>query len=154
MNKAKVATLGIALILTFALAVPALAFAAEYTGQDKGVRSTRQAAAASATSACNAGIFYIDANGDGVCDNYSTNGQGAAFVDADGDGVCDNHSTNYSANGQGAAFVDADRDGVCDNTGARQGAGSGGARNGAGSNAGNCGAENGAGSNAGRGCKR
>ena len=35
------------------------------------------------------GRNYVDANGDGVCDNYGT-GRGQYFVDADGDGVCDN----------------------------------------------------------------
>ena len=30
---------------------------------------------------------FVDADGDGVCDNYGTNRN---FVDADGDGVCDN----------------------------------------------------------------
>lgn len=49
---------------------------------------------------------YIDANGDGVCDNRTVN-----WVDANGDGICDNRGTN----GQGAGYVDADGDGVCDN---------------------------------------
>ena len=55
------------------------------------------------------GRNYVDANGDGVCDNYGT-GRGQYFVDADGDGVCDNCGT-----GCGQYFVDADGDGVCDN---------------------------------------
>ena len=49
---------------------------------------------------------YVDANGDGVCDNRTVN-----WVDANGDGICDNRGTN----GQGAGYVDADGDGVCDN---------------------------------------
>lgn len=68
------------------------------------------------------GTKFVDANGDGVCDNASTapntsriglsngtksgtctgtNGKGD-FVDANGDGICDN-------------FVDANGDGICDN---------------------------------------
>jgi hypothetical protein len=78
---------------------------------------------------------FVDADGDGVCDNYATrpgsgtgNGrgrQGAGFVDADGDGVCDNAVSGYGrGNGQpGSNFVDADGDGVCDNIGTRRGAG-------------------------------
>ena len=53
------------------------------------------------------GWNFVDADGDGVCDNWGSGnqrlrtpgcglGQGAGFVDADGDGVCDNW------NGQGA----------------------------------------------------
>ena len=53
------------------------------------------------------GRNYTDANGDGVCDNYT--GGGRYFVDANGDGVCDN------CTGCGRYFVDADGDGVCDN---------------------------------------
>ncbi len=36
---------------------------------------------------------YVDADGDGVCDNYGTNGCGRNYVDSDGDGVCDNYAT-------------------------------------------------------------
>jgi hypothetical protein len=37
------------------------------------------------------GLFWVDADGDGVCDNAGTgNGKQTNFVDADGDGVCDN----------------------------------------------------------------
>lgn len=41
------------------------------------------------------GVSYVDADGDGVCDNRGT-ACGVNFVDADGDGVCDNY-----ASGQG-----------------------------------------------------
>lgn len=54
--------------------------------------------------------------------------QGRSFVDADGDGVCDNYSAtsgtrpqdgtgrqNGNGNQSGSRFVDADGDGVCDN---------------------------------------
>ncbi len=87
------------------------------------VVASAQAATPGAT--CPNGAF-VDADGDGVCDNAprdgsgqqngrqagqqtgrqmgqgAMQGQGRSFVDADGDGVCDN-------------FVDADGDGVCDN---------------------------------------
>jgi hypothetical protein len=73
---------------------------------------------------------FVDADGDGVCDNC---GQGMGnpnaprqnFVDEDGDGVCDNcgagsgqgpHGPGYG-NGAGQNFVDEDGDGVCDNCG-------------------------------------
>ena len=45
-------------------------------------------------------------------DTAARGGQCAGFVDADGDGVCDNRGT-----GRGAGFVDEDGDGVCDNQG-------------------------------------
>ncbi len=48
---------------------------------------------------------FVDADGDGICDNGDTH---CSFVDADGDGVCDNGDTHCS-------FVDADGDGICDN---------------------------------------
>ena len=51
------------------------------------------------------GRNFVDANGDGVCDNYGTGtgcGRGQYFVDADGDGVCDNYGTGAGAGcGQG-----------------------------------------------------
>lgn len=50
---------------------------------------------------------------DGSCDE-------ANFVDADGDGVCDNAGANASE-----SFVDADGDGVCDNMGSGASAGTG-----------------------------
>ena len=52
---------------------------------------------------------YVDADGDGVCDNYSHNSNGCGrhsncgkgYVDADGDGVCDNikYTIKYNLNG-------------------------------------------------------
>lgn len=52
---------------------------------------------------------FVDADGDGICDNTGLPvgvrpeyaGQGLGFVDADGDGINDN-------------FIDADGDGICD----------------------------------------
>ena len=54
---------------------------------------------------------YVDADGDGICDNRGMNGRGGRYVDADGDGICDNRGTN----GCGGKYVDADGDGICDN---------------------------------------
>ena len=78
---------------------------------------------------------YVDADGDGACDNWdaaqpgadpgATNltwgSQGQNYVDADGDGVCDNWAGGYGG------YVDADGDGVCDNweSGTRPRAGAG-----------------------------
>ncbi len=66
---------------------------------------------------CGVSCSFVDADGDGICDNYSTYGcgMGVGFVDADGDGICDNYST-YGC-GMGVGFVDADGDGICDNYG-------------------------------------
>lgn len=54
-----------------------------------------------------AGCAYVDANGDGVCDNRTDGGR--CYVDADGDGVCDDRT------GGGRCYVDANGDGICDN---------------------------------------
>lgn len=66
---------------------------------------------------CGVSYTFVDADGDGICDNYGTYGcgMGAGFVDADGDGICDNYGT-YGC-GAGTGFVDADGDGICDNYG-------------------------------------
>ena len=42
------------------------------------------------TTYCN-GANFVDADADGICDNYGTGGAG--FVDEDGDGVCDNRGS-------------------------------------------------------------
>lgn len=52
---------------------------------------------------------YIDADGDGVCDNCRGYGR-SGYTDADGDGVCDN-CRGFDCPG----FTDSDGDGVCDN---------------------------------------
>ena len=73
------------------------------------------------------GRNFADADGDGVCDNYGSNGNGCGkhsgcgkeYVDADGDGVCDNYGSNGNGckkrSGCNKEYVDADGDGVCDN---------------------------------------
>ncbi len=73
------------------------------------------------------GPRFVDANGDGICDNAAVNGKGlgnkTGFVDADGDGVCDNKGTGQGLKrgkglkGSGANFIDRDGDGICDNKG-------------------------------------
>ena len=73
------------------------------------------------------GSRFVDANGDGVCDNCTAAhsgawvGYGSRFVDANGDGVCDNYTAAHSGAwvGYGSRFVDANGDGVCDNYAAR-----------------------------------
>ena len=101
------------------LAVPALAFGV-------GNLSAGQAIVASdAPAQTVAWRGYVDADGDGVCDNYGSGycGNGAGYVDADDDGVCDNRGSGYCGNGAG--YVDADGDGVCDNRGTGNGIGNG-----------------------------
>lgn len=54
----------------------------------------------------------VDADGDGICDNYDPNrcpgggnGMGGGFVDADNDGVCDNYDPeNCPGNGTGGGY--------------------------------------------------
>lgn len=48
--------------------------------------------------------YYMDADGDGVCDNYVDCSSSQYYVDADGDGVCDNYGDcgNYGACGNNA----------------------------------------------------
>ena len=110
----------VATALCAVLAVPALAFGV-------GNLSAGQAIVASdAPAQTVAWRGYVDADGDGVCDNYGSGycGNGAGYVDADGDGVCDNRGSGYCGNGAG--YVDADGDGVCDNyAGQGQGRGQG-----------------------------
>lgn len=60
------------------------------------------------------GRYFVDANGDGVCDNA---GSICTYADADGDGVCDNCGIYHwcDMTGNGGNHVDADGDGICDN---------------------------------------
>ena len=61
---------------------------------------------AAVTNRGNAGRYFADANGDGICDN---------FIDQDGDGICDNCVLGTGRGlGRGRYFVDADGDGICD----------------------------------------
>lgn len=120
--------------LVVALALPTAALAAPGGGfgqlfascQGQGLGMAIMRSQATVDQAC--GRAFVDADGDGVCDNFG-NGRCAGYVDADGDGVCDNYA---AGNGCGRVFVDENGDGVCDNggrggcgAGAGQGAGSG-----------------------------
>lgn len=71
-----------------------------------------------------AGRHFVDADGDGVCDNF---GAGCSYVDADGDGICDScgayHRNPPAGNRRGGNFVDNDGDGICDNYPAGRGRG-------------------------------
>ena len=62
--------------------------------------------------------YYVDANGDGVCDHCVAGEAGrnacASYVDADGDGVCDHCVAGEAGRNACASYVDADGDGVCD----------------------------------------
>ncbi len=54
-------------------------------------------------------------------------GGGRCFVDADGDGICDNYVSGRGCGSRcGTGFVDADGDGICDNYASGQGWGRGG----------------------------
>lgn len=65
-------------------------------------------AAPASTTVCTA---YVDADGNGICDNCNAVHQGCNYVDENGDGICD----NYAAGGRGRYCIDADGDGICDN---------------------------------------
>ncbi len=143
MKKISIAILGTA--LAAAVAIPAVAFGMGGVQAQANPLPGRVCAAiecANAQGACvGTGACYVDADGDGVCDNYAgRGGNGAGYVDADGDGVCDNYGTgvgngvgNGNGAGNGGGYVDADGDGVCDNYGTGNGYGNGnGAGNGSG----------------------
>ena len=100
MKRTKVIGIAVVLALTLALVVATAAFAQGPAGSRDGVRDL-----------ANSGAGFVDADGDGVCDNAGQAKQHAwGFVDEDGDGVNDR-------------FVDADGDGVCDNVGQSMGYG-------------------------------
>lgn len=83
--------------LVVALALPAAALAAPGGGfgqlfascQGQGLGMAIMRSQATVDQAC--GRAFVDADGDGVCDNYAAgNGCGRGYVDENGDGVCDN----------------------------------------------------------------
>ena len=100
-NKKKILAIVILGLLVVAL-VPAAIFA---SGNGYGNGQAQVGIAATT----NIGNNYVDANGDGICDNHGTNC--GNHVDANGDGICDNHGTNCGN------YVDTNGDGVCDNYG-------------------------------------
>ncbi len=111
MKKISIAILGTA--LAAAVAIPVVAFGVEGAQAQANPLPGRVCAAiecANAQGACvGTSTCYVDADGDGVCDNYAErggngygNGNGGGYVDADGDGVCDNYGTgNGYGNGNG-----------------------------------------------------
>lgn len=62
---------------------------------------------------------YVDADGDGLCDNCDGShgacqtGSCTNYVDADGDGLCDNHSANHDGCGNRAAWSGAGHHNGC-----------------------------------------
>lgn len=84
------------------------------------VLSMCAAAAFAAEPGC--GRYFIDADGDGICDNA---GSRCAYVDADGDGICDICGVFHTQPGGGRYFADADGDGICDSCQSGQGRGCG-----------------------------
>ena len=66
------------------------------------------------------GRWFVDADGDGICDNA---GSRCAYVDADGDGICDTCGASHPLSGSGRYFVDENGDGLCDNYGRGHGHG-------------------------------
>lgn len=133
MKNKKIALLTLSAALAATLAVPAVAVAAGNEDMARPQRCMLQGervacAFAGETGkvahhirACMgqfaAGAGFVDADGDGVCDNRADGSLGRGgygFVDADGNGICDNRENGSYA---GAGFVDADGDGVCDNRG-------------------------------------
>ncbi len=71
------------------------------------VLSTGTATTFAARADC--GRYYVDANGDGICDNcglsrkkcLASHKKGQNFVDKDGDGICDNRGKgNGNRNGR------------------------------------------------------
>lgn len=131
----------VALVL---LAVPTIAFAngmqqtwcpADGSGSlaQDAMRAADNTDAAAAVGTAIAGVRagYVDADNNGICDNYAEgNNACPGYVDADDDGACDNYAANQDVR---PGYVDADNDGVCDN----YGSGACGDGNGAGNGAGN-----------------
>lgn len=140
-----------ALVFSMAVAAPAFAQGGRNASGAANSACMRACATAackgfSAMGACGKNVWceasactgFVDADGDGVCDNFGTGigrakgsdfGQGIAegnvrgqgFVDADGDGLCDMCGRNSEGcyrdgDGDGVCdgYVDEDGDGVCD----------------------------------------
>lgn len=87
MKKIRIAALSAAVVLTLGVTT-AFAAGGRFARLNGGSWSAGQ------------GACYVDANGDGVCDNYGT-GVNCRYVDADGDGVCDNYGTGLGGGHHG-----------------------------------------------------
>lgn len=83
------------------------------------VLSTGTATTFAARTDC--GRYYVDANGDGICDNYDSSKHNCRFTDKNKDGICDN--CGLASHKKGQNFVDKDGDGICDNRGNGKGNG-------------------------------
>lgn len=83
------------------------------------VLSTGTATTFAARTGC--GHYYIDANGDGICDNRGSSQRNCRFTDKNKDGVCDICGSSkkecLANHKKGQNFVDKDGDGICDNRG-------------------------------------
>jgi hypothetical protein len=109
-----------------------LAFAVLLVGAVSAAAQTAQKPAAPAQATTSVGPNFVDANGDGICDNYQTGTRRGRMGTARGGYGPGDGSGNR---GVGPNFVDANGDGICDNNqaGGRQGrAGAAGGGNGAG----------------------
>ncbi len=89
--------------------VAAVSFGAWAQGAAKTDSSATPTASGKCAATCPA---YVDANGDGICDNKTADGRrqrcragqsGACpnYIDANGDGVCDNKAQACAGKGQG-----------------------------------------------------
>ena len=112
--------------LCAALAVPALAFGLGAAPANQAAPS--QLANACAGQACDAVTVQAERGAASVTPAVAMPATCPGYVDADGDGICDNHARGNSGSGyhhgNGAAspgdpdcpgYVDADGDGTCDN---------------------------------------
>ncbi len=93
----------VAVIALVALAVPAVAFANAMPHAWMGLGQSARVQSVLADQEANAARGgYVDADGDGVCDNrVDGRAAGSGYVDADGDGVCDNRGSAGYGQGQG-----------------------------------------------------
>lgn len=134
--------------MAIAIAVPLTAAAAPGNGNGAG---NRYGTNAKSYPAAEYRVGFVDADGDGVCDNYELrldavdqqDGKAVqnvkrsyGYIDADGDGICDNFDNRMEWQGRGGwvlgrnaraigtclGYVDADNDGICDNYEQRHGA--------------------------------
>ena len=110
-----------AIALVVALIVPGAALAAGWQPLESNPQTCPMAA--EQDIAC---VGFVDADGDGACDNFGTcmtaTRAGACnqdmmvcnnFIDANENGVCDNREAGASPNC--GSFVDEDGNGTCDN---------------------------------------
>lgn len=112
----------------FLIAVAVMAFVGTSYAQTKADKTTGKAAADTETvqtDAANRGPNYVDANNDGVCDNFENNtnrrGDGKGLRDGsgrrNGKGQGMRHGKRDGTGphaGNGPNFVDANNNGVCD----------------------------------------